>query len=251
MNERFKFANLSEPEVFDRLVDGELSQAEEQAILAALDARPDGWRRCALAFLQARAWKDGLGTLTPKFHRKANATLVDEMPTMPSRAAPHMVRNHNIRLLTVAASLGIAFFLGIFVNSRWMNSGNLASDQRAAAADNHGNRQGDATTPGSDSNVDGSDVHVAAKPTVTMALVDNQGDVAQQFQIPLIEAEQLNPRWLARHPAAVSRKEVELLEDRGYRVDQERFYVPIRLEDGRQAIVSFDRAAVKYDGMQF
>lgn len=250
MNERFEFANLSEPEVFDRLVDGELSQAEEQAILTALDARPDGWRRCALAFLQARAWKDGLETLTPDFRLKANLTLFDGMPTMPSRAAPQMVRSHSVRLLALAASLGIAFFLGVFVNSRWMNVGNLASDQRAAA-DPQSIRQGDAATPGGDSNVDGSGVHVAAKPTLTMAFVNNQGDVARQFQIPMVEAEQLNLRWLARHPAAVSPKEVELLEDRGYRVDQERFYVPIRLEDGRQAIVSFDRAAVKYDGMQF
>ena len=30
--------------LFDRLVDGELSEAERRALLESLDARPQGWR---------------------------------------------------------------------------------------------------------------------------------------------------------------------------------------------------------------
>ena len=41
---------------WDRLVDGSLSEREYRAMLAALDEQPDGWRRCALAFLEAQAW---------------------------------------------------------------------------------------------------------------------------------------------------------------------------------------------------
>ncbi len=46
-----------DPETLDRLVDGELSDEEERALLARLDQIPDGWRRCAGAFLEARCWQ--------------------------------------------------------------------------------------------------------------------------------------------------------------------------------------------------
>src|SRR5690349_18552203 len=42
--------------VLDRLVDGELSELERQELLSALDDEPAGWRRCALAFLEAQTW---------------------------------------------------------------------------------------------------------------------------------------------------------------------------------------------------
>lgn len=40
----------------DRLVDGELTDDEQRALLARLEESSDGWRRCALAFIEARCW---------------------------------------------------------------------------------------------------------------------------------------------------------------------------------------------------
>ena len=42
---------------FDRLVDGELNDTERHQLLASLDDEPGGWRSCALAFLEAQAWR--------------------------------------------------------------------------------------------------------------------------------------------------------------------------------------------------
>ena len=47
---------------FDRLVDGELSEEERRELLAGLDNEPGGWRRCALAFLEAQCWKQAVGS---------------------------------------------------------------------------------------------------------------------------------------------------------------------------------------------
>ncbi len=44
----------------DRLVDNELSPAEQRELLAALEDEPGGWRRCALAFVEANVWRDSL-----------------------------------------------------------------------------------------------------------------------------------------------------------------------------------------------
>ena len=40
----------------DRLADGELPAEDYRALLAALDVEPNGWRRCALALLEAQAF---------------------------------------------------------------------------------------------------------------------------------------------------------------------------------------------------
>jgi anti-sigma factor RsiW len=42
----------------DLLLDGELPAEERRALLLRLDATADGWKRCALAFLEAQAWRE-------------------------------------------------------------------------------------------------------------------------------------------------------------------------------------------------
>ena len=42
----------------DLLIDGELSPEARRELLARLDESPDGWRRLALAFLEAQSWRE-------------------------------------------------------------------------------------------------------------------------------------------------------------------------------------------------
>jgi hypothetical protein len=57
---------LVDDRLIDRLVDGALSDAERRRVLNRLDAEPDGWRRCALAFLEAQSWSEALGPLVTR-----------------------------------------------------------------------------------------------------------------------------------------------------------------------------------------
>src|SRR5436190_22665968 len=43
--------------LLDRMVDGKLNETERRNLLLRLEHSPDGWRRCALAFLEAQAWR--------------------------------------------------------------------------------------------------------------------------------------------------------------------------------------------------
>src|SRR5262245_61197611 len=43
--------------LLDRLVDGELDDHERRELLLRLEQFPGGWRRCALAFLEAQVWR--------------------------------------------------------------------------------------------------------------------------------------------------------------------------------------------------
>ena len=47
----------------DLLVDGEMDEADRRALLLQLEHEPDGWRRCAMAFLEAQCWKAELGKM--------------------------------------------------------------------------------------------------------------------------------------------------------------------------------------------
>ena len=49
----------------DLLVDGELDENDRRELLRGLDREPDGWRRCAMAFLEAQTWKQALGAIVP------------------------------------------------------------------------------------------------------------------------------------------------------------------------------------------
>ncbi|WP_165249461.1 hypothetical protein [Paludisphaera soli] len=51
--------------LLDRLVDGDLAPAELREALTAVEAAPDGWRRCALALLEARCLDHALREPAP------------------------------------------------------------------------------------------------------------------------------------------------------------------------------------------
>jgi hypothetical protein len=62
----------------DQLVAGELPEDERRELLLHLDSQPDGWRQCALAFLEAQMWREALAPLgtTAGADRIAAATVI-------------------------------------------------------------------------------------------------------------------------------------------------------------------------------
>jgi hypothetical protein len=82
----------------DRLVDGELDEAARADLLQALDRHADGWKLCALAFLEAQAWRDA-----------ARAVPVTAAPAAPQ---PHPAGRVVRQLVAVAAVVAVAFCAG-------------------------------------------------------------------------------------------------------------------------------------------
>jgi anti-sigma factor RsiW len=94
----------------DRLVDGELLEPERRALLERLETEPDGWRRCALAFLEAQAWREATGGLAA-----ATAATVPGVPRVIRRERASWVGR--VRGLAAAAAVVGAFGLG------WLSRG--------------------------------------------------------------------------------------------------------------------------------
>jgi hypothetical protein len=79
-----------DPQILDRLVDGELGESERREVLQTLERQPDGWRQCALAFLEAQSWGQSLTELAqhPEAFSKdrAGASESEESPSAAGAA---------------------------------------------------------------------------------------------------------------------------------------------------------------------
>jgi anti-sigma factor RsiW len=92
--------------VLDLLVDGELSDEQERAVIARLDNTPDAWRRCALTFLEDRCWQRAAETVTQPCEHTPHAT---RQAAAPWRAQPWTCA------LLMAATFLLAFGVGNFL----------------------------------------------------------------------------------------------------------------------------------------
>jgi anti-sigma factor RsiW len=114
MNKQFENREPTDPvdcRQIDRLVDGELSGNERRELLLRLESEPDGWRRCALAFLEAQSWRETFA---------APASGADHPVVMPR--AVHSVRirrwRYGAMLTALAASIAVAFAAGWALHQR-------------------------------------------------------------------------------------------------------------------------------------
>lgn len=108
MNSRFEAHSLepSNSQLIDRLVAGSLPEADRRTLLVQLETEPDGWRQCALAFLEAQAWREAFAPLTAS---AAAMAVQPKLPTSRSAVKPSQIA---VRWAAIAVSLLVAFTLG-------------------------------------------------------------------------------------------------------------------------------------------
>ena len=96
---------LNDEVVLDRLVDGELSAEHRRAFLAAIEHTEEGWRRCALAFLEAQSWRSEFNQLVGSPQQAP--------PALPEKKVRKRTRQSGmVRHVLLVASLLLAFFVG-------------------------------------------------------------------------------------------------------------------------------------------
>jgi hypothetical protein len=208
---------------FDRLVDGELSADEYKSLIAGLDDEPGGWRRCALAFLEAQALG---GELTAIRHSGQLA----EQPAMPvTLAARKAVEPARWKLLMgMSASFLVAFILGVTLPSLWRLGG-------------------ETVVAGPDVPVGPTDLEPATSlpdgimrsiGSAQLVLDGPGGTLSAAGQVPLFEGPfDATSRWLSEQEPALPTELVNELKRRGHRVERQEQYVPVSLEDGREGMI--------------
>lgn len=198
--------------LLDRLVDGELGEAERLAVLDRLERVPGGWRRCALAFLEAQAWRQALAQngAEPAFgvtRSAAGAPVTPFRPAQEDGVAPGRRRRASARRLAVAAGLVAAFAAGWFSN----------------AAGRPPRPAGEANT-------------LAGPP------------VAQAAPLASAPNDDEQPAWsdIRPRPSAASlRRE---WERHGYRVEERQAVLAVELNDGRSVALPVDEVEYRFVG---
>jgi hypothetical protein len=207
--------------MFDRLVDGELSADERRLLLASLDDRPDGWRRCALAFLEAQCWSEGFGQLL----REPEAPqCADEKSQLARAALPREDGRRSALWLAIAAGLLVAFTLGVL----WRSGAPIAVNDRAQ----RGANIAQVIPPPTSSSPDAT----GAADALTLWVRDETGN-ARPLRVPLVDAGTLDRQLGLQFQTGLPSDVRSQLQDRGFNVQSKRRYAPLWLENGRPMIV--------------
>ena len=213
----------------DRLVTGELAAADRRALLLALEASPDGWRQCALAFLEDQAWRTAIARPSEQRERPVAP------PQLAAPAGPQprarLGRRHALAAAVFAAGCGLAFQAGT----------------RSMVADPPADLASPSSTPGP---------MIARAPTAPgqpigwVDLVDPADADAQPQPVPILAATDANEQWLREQPAAIPAYVRAQWERRGFVVEENRHLVDLGLRDGNPVAIPVDEVAVDYVGRQ-
>jgi hypothetical protein len=201
--------------LFDRLVDGELSADERRQLLASLDDRADGWRRCAIAFLEAQSWG---GAMRGIVRGPAAATTVASVMKTPAPSGRVRWASRTGALLAMAAALLVAFGLG----RQWSGRGSAPPSYLA---------EGPTVPIDSAPSPDkvGPERALAHDLDAVTLIVQDRTGAAQRVRVPLVDGSRLgqefadSPQWAA--PGMRQR-----LAEHGYDLQAKRRYAPLYFE---------------------
>ena len=219
--------------LFDLLVDDELQEEERRQLLVRLDDTLGGWRRCALAFLEAQCLKREL--------RHFVRPSANELPRCAGKDRPRR-RWHLGTLLAMAASFFVALGLGVLLQDA-LRSGDLRPDRQFQLVDTSQEPTGPAqpARPG----VDGQ---TGQQPwqMVTLTLDKDPDGTERVIRVPAIESDKLDARWLDADRSAIPPNLREALERSGYEIRQSRQLLPLRMDDGRRVVFPLDEVDIHY-----
>ena len=211
----------------DRLVAGELADADRRALLVKLESSPDGWRRCALAFLEDQAWRIALGQ-SPV------------LETVPIRTLPLRRRHMALvagRYALAAGLIGLAALalLRSGVHDVERPDPVEAADQKPLTA------------------------KIPAEPKTDLrpgqfigwvGLVRPDDGEALPRPVPVLAATEANQQWLQDQPATIPDYVRAQWERRGYQVEENHRLVGLGLQDGQPVGIPVHEVAFDYVGRQ-
>jgi hypothetical protein len=209
----------------DRLVDGELSQQEYGSVLSSLENEQDGWKRCALAFLESQALKQELPALVSDASAAATANQVE----VSQLSSPVRAERYWPQWLAVAASLFLMF---------WLGRGSIVPTTDALPAPGAGQV---ARTEPSGSLPSSRTLPHQGEMTLVLNGADGQ---SREVELPVLNGEQVDPSEVLAQEIDIPQDLIDALQASGHRIERYRELVPIRLDRERQVVVPVDRVRV-------
>jgi len=230
----------------DRLVDGELSDADRKALLSGLDHEPEGWRRCALAFLEAQAWKQELRFIAKPQAAQDSRVESDEVLALKTATEGQVDRSLGWRQrLSTALAMAASFLVALVIGSqlhRGFGPGPAGTELVGANASGAGASHPTAL-------VQPTTLPMGDKwELVTLKANDGKDGAQRIVRVPAVDRETLDAQMYQSLPETVPPDVLEAMTRMGHEVRQHRELVPVPLNDGRQMVVPVDRVELHYVG---
>jgi hypothetical protein len=227
---------------FDRLVDGELSEEKRRELLVGLENEPGGWRRCALAFLEAQCWRQSVGqtllVARGSQERLPHPTAADGTRSVPAAVKRSPWPGRLAAALAMAASFLLALGLGSLAQRARFAQPGLSDGGQVASATPGPQSAGPIAAPS-------QGMAPGSQRLVTVSYGQGPGT---SFNLPAVERGNVDEQWLRSVPRAIPDDVLQALVRTGHQVQQRRELVPVPLQDGRRLLVPVDRVEVHYVG---
>ncbi|HEY4759908.1 MAG TPA: hypothetical protein VIH42_04945, partial [Thermoguttaceae bacterium] len=202
-----------------------------------LDREPDGWRRCAMAFLEAQSWKKEIGDL------RQSVTAVS-LSTKPVVLKTKQINPH-FKLLGTLASMAACFLLTLWIGVWWQQHGRHAA---AIIAGGNSNQLVSKTSEQAATILPMRSDQTSTPWQLVRLSPAGSTDSSQALQLPAIERDQIDEQWLKSMPDSIPNNVVQALRHAGYRVRTNQELLPLQFKDGRRLVVPIDQVDVKYVG---
>ncbi|QDV37368.1 hypothetical protein [Tautonia plasticadhaerens] len=237
-------------ERLDLLVEGALPDLERRALLLALDAEPGGWRRCALAFLEAQSWRTAIGSLAEPF------------PAGRSPGEPAVLLRPRLPLVpvAVAAAIAVAAFL-VGRSTGPVPRSAPPSGPIAPTLAGDPEHLGPQPPPSSDSTEHrsamagrGEPPDPPASPNAAPAyqaigllnLASDDDPDVPVVQVPVLSGPGIDDRWLRDQPSFVPEEVRRSWELSGFDVELQRRLVSVQLDEaGRYLTIPVDEVLLR------
>jgi hypothetical protein len=237
---------LDDDRRFDLLADGELGEAERRELLTALEQEPGGWRRCALAFLEAQCWRQTMRTRTAHAPREEGDLCT---PHAPREGGHHAERDEykrrHMRRLGVLAAMAASFLIALTAGTQlprfWNGRNGAVAPTNEQVADRPAVETPRRVLPQTDADA-------GAWRTVTLSMPDGPQGSGRSIELPACERASIDPAWVRSIPSAITPELAQSLQQSGYEIRQRRGVLPFEMNDGRRLVVPVDRVEVHYVG---
>ncbi len=219
-NDNQQTGSFPDDPIIDRLVDGELPEAERRELLLKFEEEPAGWRRCAVAFLEAQVWRQALASVAAP-----NWVAHPEFSTGVSSGFANRRRFWRplAKLSGLAAGLAAAFALGwIYQSGRQFRTPGFGVKQPVESV-------------------------AALRPPVA----DAPGSPRQSASLEVVgnsKSEILNPKTEATEALASLNSIIKRWEQQGYSVQTQPRVLSLEANDGRKLKIPVQDVRIRFKG---
>jgi hypothetical protein len=236
-------------DLIDQIVDGSLTPTQLRGAIDLLDREPDGWKRCALAFLEDHCWRESLRLVGEP---KSTSFTAELTSFTPSNVHPSRIRRpwlaRAVAVSAVAASFALGW-LGHQARSRPLPDETIAARSRESVTKPQASSQ--AESPAMSADDAPGPKHLATvnpREQVTTVARLRVGSADSTNALPILAGPGINTEWLKNQPPPVSQYGQAVLQQHGYQVDQRRRLISATLADGRRVTVPIDQVQIRYTG---